>query len=149
MNIFLTRFMKKILALLAALFIMASCSMDSDTKEFDVEFLPVLSVDAPESVTPGQTANFTVHYKRPTDCYYVNGFDYTANGALRTVALQALVIQDADCLSLENTAGETINMPFQCPPVYSYSAYLFRFYQGKNADTGEDQFLEIEVPVAQ
>ncbi|MES2487713.1 MAG: hypothetical protein V4581_17425 [Bacteroidota bacterium] len=141
--------MKKILILLTALITMASCSMDNDTQEFELEFLPVLSVEAPQSVTPGQTANFKVFYKRPTDCYFVNGFDYTADGAIRNVALQAIVIQDADCLSLENTAAESINLPFQCPPVYSYSAYLFRFYQGKNADTGENQYLEIEVPVAQ
>jgi hypothetical protein len=141
--------MKKILALFAAFITITACSLDHDVKEFNVEFLPILAVDAPEVVVPGQTAQFTIYYKRPTDCYYVNGFEYEADGAIRTVALQSIVIEDADCLSLENAAQESTTLDFQCPPVYSYDSYLFKFYQGTNEDTGENQYLEIEVPVGQ
>jgi len=140
--------MKKILTLLAALFIMVSCSLDNDVKEFQLEFLPILSVEVPEHVSPGQSSNFTVFYKRPTDCYFANGFDYQADGAIRTVALQSIVIEDSDCLSLENTEAEQISFQFDCPPVYSYDAYLFKFYQGTDT-SGIEQFLEIEVPVQQ
>ncbi|RYD85663.1 MAG: hypothetical protein EOP54_31125 [Sphingobacteriales bacterium] len=141
--------MKKILVLLTALFIMVSCSLDNDAKPFDLEFLPILSVDTPEVVVPGQSYNFTVYYRRPNDCYFANGFDYKADGAIRTVALQAIVIEDSDCLSLDTAEMETMSFQFDCPLVYSNSAYLFRFYQGENLTSGEDTFLNVEIPVQQ
>jgi len=140
--------MKKILTLLAALFIMVSCSLDEAPKEFQLEFLPIISVDVPEYVVPGQASTFTVYYRRPTDCYFANGFDYQADGSTRTVALQSIVIEDSDCLSLENTEAEHTSFQFDCPPVYNYETYLFKFYKGTDA-SGNEQFLEIEVPVQQ
>ncbi len=144
-----TVFMKKFLVLLAAFGLTVSCSMDDGYNKFDIEFLPAISVEAPEYVTRGQTSYFKIYYRRPNDCYYVSGFDYTTEGNIRNVAIQSLIVQNADCLSLENTEPESINMPFVCPPTYDTQIYVFRFYRGTNVETNQDDYLEIEVPVAQ
>jgi hypothetical protein len=144
-------FMKKFFALLAALCLLMSCSMDDGGKEFDIEFLPVLSIVPPQYVTPGQTSYFKLYYRRPSDCYFVNGFEYTANGNIRTIAIQSLVVESNDCLSLESTGPESIDMPFVCPLTYDNQSYVFRFYSG-NTNVGtatEPQYMEIEVPVVQ
>lgn len=146
-----TVYMKKLLVVLAAFVVLVSCSMDNDTKEFDLAFVPIISVEAPEVVVPGQTSYFTLYYRRPNDCYFVNGFDYKAEGNVRTVALQALVVEDADCLSLETAEAESIQMPFDCPPNYINETYIFRFYGNPDGvNTGsQPQYMEIQVPVAQ
>ncbi len=142
-------FMKKFFVLLAVFGLVVSCSMDDDNKQFDLEFLPVISVDAPETVTPGQTAYFKLYYKRPNDCYFVNGFDYTAEGNVRKVAVQSIIVEDSNCQSLANAEAEHIDMPFVCPPTYDTESYVFRFYQGTDATSNEESYLEVTVPVAQ
>jgi hypothetical protein len=150
MNIFFdTVFMKKFLALLVAIAFTVSCSLDDGEKEFTVEFLPTISVQAPEYVVAGQTAYFTVNYRRPTDCHYVNGFYYQIDGAIRTVAVQSIIIEESECNALDTQGPESRTLNFECPPVLSVTSYLFKFYQGVNPDTGEDLYLEIEVPVHQ
>jgi hypothetical protein len=144
-------FMKKIVALCAALVVLVSCSMDNDVQDFDIAFVPVISVDAPEVVVPGQTSYFNLYYRRPNDCYFVNSFDYHAEGNIRTVALQAIVVEDNNCMSLETAEAESIQMPFECPPNYVNEIYIFRFYSGPGtASAGNTlEYTEIEVPVAQ
>lgn len=146
-----TVFMKKFFALLATLCLLVSCSMDDGNQEFDIEFLPVLNVVPPQHVTPGETAYFKLYYRRPTDCYFVSGFDYKAEGNVRTIAIQSLVVESADCLSLDGTEPETIDMPFVCPPTYENESYVFRFYSGTTnvGSTNELQYTQIEVPVVQ
>jgi hypothetical protein len=142
-------FIKKFFVLLAVCCLVASCSMDENGQEFDLEFLPVISVDAPQTVTPGQTSNFRLYFRRPTDCYFVNGFDYSAQGNIRYVAVQAIVVEDSDCMSLDGSEPEYKDMPFVCPPTYDSSSYVFRFYSGTDAVLNSENYLEIEVPVVQ
>ncbi|KOS07136.1 hypothetical protein AM493_14625 [Flavobacterium akiainvivens] len=146
--------MKKIIVMAAAFVALVSCSADNDVHEFQLDFVPVVAVEAPEFVTPGLTSEFKLYYKRPNDCYYINGFDYEAAGNVRTVAVQAIVLQDSDCVSMETAAAESIIMPFQCPPNYSQESYVFRFYGNPDgtmngAPNGESSYIQIEVPVAQ
>lgn len=142
-------FMKKFFVLLAVFSLVASCSVDDGGKQFDLEFLPVLSVEPPQSVTPGQTAYFKLYYRRPNDCYFVNGFDYSADGNVRNVAIQAIVVEDSDCMSLDGTEPESKDMPFVCPPVYDAESYVFRFYSGTDTTSNAANYLEVEVPVVQ
>ncbi len=144
----LKRFMKKILALLGALFIIISCSLDEDRLKFEMEFLPAVAVEVPEFMQPGHTYEFKIKYNRPTDCYYFDGFYYEPDGNAHIVAVQALVIQDAECKTLEALVPEEGIFQVTCSPNYSLSSYHFKFYQGEDA-TGEQQFLDVEIPVHQ
>lgn len=140
--------MRKILVLLGALFIIASCTMDDGPLKMQVEFLPALSVEAPKYMTPGGTYEFKVKYKRPTDCYYFDGFYYEPEGDLHMIAVQALVIKDAECQSLESLEPEEATFEVSCSPLYTQSNYVFKFYKGVDED-GNQLFLEVDIPVQQ
>ncbi len=141
--------MKKILVLLGVLCLFASCSMEEDRLKFDMEFLPALAVEVPEYMQPGQTYEFKVKYNRPTDCYYFDGFYYEQEGDINIVAVQALVIQDADCLPLESPVHEEATFQVTCSPFYTASTYHFKFYKGEGTTAGVQEFLEVEIPVQQ
>ena len=140
------KYMKKLFLFFAALFMLASCSREDDVPQFNVEFLPVDSVDVPESFAMGNTYQIKVHYKRPTDCYFFNGFYYEEDGDALLVAVQTLVIQDAVCEPL--TEPESAIFEFECSPNYTSSTYLFKFYKGDN-EAGDPTYIEVEVPVMQ
>lgn len=138
--------MKKLLLVFAVLVLAASCSLEEDNLKFHVEFLPVDSVEIPESFRAGETYQIKVHYKRPNDCYYFDGFYYEAHGSVRVVAPQSLVIEHSDCVPLDTT--EEASFDFLCSPSYTNPSYLFKFYKGTDAQ-GNQLFLEIEVPIVE
>jgi len=140
--------MKKILALLGALFIITSCSLEEDKLKFEMEFLPAVPVGLPEYMQPGQTYEFRVQYSRPTDCYYFDGFYYEADGDTHIIAVQALVIKDAECNPIETLTPEEGTFQVTCAPNYTLSNYHFKFYQGEDA-SGVQQFMDVVIPVQQ
>src|SRR5690606_24419517 len=104
--------MKRLVLFFAALFVLASCSTEDDTPRFNVEFIPVDSVDMPDYFAMGSTYQIKVNYKRPNDCYFFNGFYYEEDGDALLVAVQTLVIQDAVCEPLSET--ESAIFDFEC-----------------------------------
>jgi hypothetical protein len=138
--------MKKIVLLLAALFVFASCSVDNqDHPDFHVAFLPADSVSTPAYVVPGQSYPITMYYKRPDDCHYLDGFYYDKLGNIRTVAIQSIVLEHSDCQPVTDTAPDVATFDFECP-IGTYNSYVFKFYKGDDAQ-GTQQFIEVEVPV--
>jgi len=126
-----------------------SCSLDGDdTIPFHIEFVTVDTVMAPASVSPGHVYEFTVLYNKPNDCHYFDGFYYEADGSVRIVAPQTIVIEDAECQSLEGEEPETATFDFECKPGYEYDHYLFKFYKGEDA-AGNQLYLEVTVPVVE
>lgn len=140
--------MKKILVLLGMICLLVSCSMEEDRVKFDIAFLPAVSVEVPEYMQPGQTYDFRIKYSRPTDCYYFDGFYYESDGDAHVVAVQALVIRDANCESLESLAPEEGTFQVTCSPLYNGDSYHFKFYTGENAQ-GVQEFMNVEIPVHQ
>jgi hypothetical protein len=143
--------MKKLLLLFItlSLFTFSSCSLnDDDRLQFHMEFVPVTAVEMPEYFERGGTYTIDVYYTRPNDCHYFEGFAYEANGNARTVAVQTIVIEDAECQPLPTDAPEKASFEFLCAPQYNNQTYVFKFYQGADAN-GNQQFLEVEVPVEQ
>ncbi|MFL9844090.1 hypothetical protein [Flavobacterium rhizosphaerae] len=145
--------MKKIFVLLLLL-IAVSCSIDNDTVDYTVEFLPVERVIVPESVTPGETYTFTLYYHKPTTCYYVGGTNnvnslyYYPEENERTIAIQATVLQAGSCQAIDAAAQEMLTFNFQCPLQYDVTEYVFKFYKGEDA-ASNTTFLEMTVPVVQ
>jgi hypothetical protein len=140
--------MKKLLLLFVMLSLLISCVPEEDNLKFHVEFVPVESVEVPETVTPGHTYDIKLKYRKPTDCHYFDGFYYEANGSVRVVAIQTMVIENANCQPLVNEELETASFDFVCSPAYNADSYVFKFYKGEDG-AGIQQYLEIEVPVVQ
>jgi hypothetical protein len=136
--------MKKILILSFILVLMASCSVDNDTRDFSLEILPIESVDIPDSFTLGEVYPITVSYLKPTNCHLFREFYYTKENNIRTVAVIDYKYSQSGCEYLDNELVEaTFN--FQ---VTSNGSYIFKFWQGEDTN-GVDQFLTIEVPVTE
>ncbi len=141
------QFLTKLFLVIAVALIAIACSMDEDKKiDFVVEFIPVEGVDTPQYVVPGNTYPVTMYFKRPNDCYYVQQEPYySISGSVRTVAVQALVIEDANCMPLDTTVTEEKTFNFQCP-LTTDNSFTFRFYKGNDA-AGNQQFIDVTIPV--
>lgn len=125
---------------------LVSCSLDEDpVVNFNVDFLPVVGIDVPESMHPGTTYSFRLYYNRPTDCYYYNGFSTEQNGNDFRVAVSSIVLADNNCQPLAHTEPEVATFEFECPQA-SFQEYTFHFYAGQDT-TGEDHYMDITVPV--
>ena len=136
--------MKKLVSLFALLFIFNACSPD-EVSDYNLELMPIVSVDMPTEFTLGQTYPITVHYSRPTSCHYFNNLYYEKDLNIRTIAVECAVEQRNDCTDLTGTADEVTDYTFNFY-VTSNGSYLFKFYQGKD-ESGNNIFLEYEVPV--
>jgi hypothetical protein len=133
--------MKKFLIFGFILVLFASCSIDNDP-DFNLEILPIESVDIPDSFTIGEVYPITVTYLRPSTCHAFREFYYAKENNIRTVAVIDYKFLDNDCQDLtDQMVQSTFN--FQ---VTSNGSYIFKFWQGEDAN-GEDQYLTIEVPV--
>lgn len=147
--------MKKVLGLIFALFLVAvtvaSCSMDEEPNvNFQMEFLAIQSVEAPEVMVPGNTYTFKLYYNRPTDCYYYNGLVTEQNGNLFTVGVQAILLTEGNCQEIEHAEAEVASFDFQCP-LSSFTEYKFRFYTGgtTGGNATADGYTERTIPVEQ
>lgn len=134
--------MKKFLILSFVVASLFSCSLDDDSTDFSVEFLPIESVEIPDEFTLGEVYPITVTYERPTSCHFFRKFYYAKHNNERTVAVINNVFERNDCEELTD-AMLTATINFQ---VTSNGSYIFKFWQGKD-ENDEDIFLEIEVPV--
>jgi hypothetical protein len=135
--------MKKIISLIVLFFLFNSCTTDNGPS-YSLEFLPIGSVDIPTEFTLGETYPITVYYNRPTTCHYFNNLYYDKNLNTRTIAVESVVEYRDNCQDLSAAdAMDSYTFNFY---VTSNGSYKFKFYQGKD-DSGNDVFLEYEVPV--
>ena len=143
------RFMKKILLLLTAVFIMFSCSMDDGADpQFHVEILPVSTItNMPRYMTPGKTYDLKAIYEKPTSCHTLGKFYDEKEGNITTMWLQTVVVDDPECDDEVNTmVMEEAIYTYRCPSTYSAATCVFRFYSGKDL-YGNPSYIEREVPV--
>ncbi|WP_395633825.1 hypothetical protein [Flavobacterium sp.] len=134
--------MKKILSVVTLLFLLNSCSPESDTR-YSLELLPVESVEIPTEMTLGETYQFKMYYRLPSTCHSYNTIYYHKDLNVRTVAVESLVREQNNCQEV------TENNLYECTfdfVVTSNGSYVFKFWQGEDAQ-GNDIFLEYEIPV--
>lgn len=136
--------MRKMLVICLTL-ILASCSVDDDLPNYSFEVLPVESVEIPETFILGETYPITVSYNQPSSCHAFSEFYYAKNENERVVAPVNYVLEDDNCETLED---ELVENTFNFIVTNSSDSYIFKFWQGEDAD-GEDQYLIIEVPVVE
>ena len=134
---------KKIVSILALIFLFNSCSPGNDTN-YSFELMPIQSVDIPTEFTLGQTYPITVHYTVPKSCYHFSTLYYDKDLNVRTIAVENAVEQGNNCPALTPADGaRSYTFNFY---VTSNGSYIFKFYQGKD-DQGNNIFLQYEVPV--
>ena len=129
----------------------SSCDFKEDTLDFQVEFLPIESVEFPEYMEGGQTYQIKVYYRRPNDCHYYDGIYVEQGDSSQVLAVQTLVIQDAKCEPIENEEPEVGLYEFTCPTYEINTAgnsYSFNIYKGDDSE-GNMIFETIEVPIGQ
>lgn len=134
--------MKRLILITLSLLLFASCSLDDKSQEYDLEVLPVESVEMPESFTLGEIYPITVSYLRPTTCNSFNEFYYRKSLNERTVAVIDYKVISNNCKDLSD---ELVEASFNFI-VNSNGSYIFKFWQGVD-ENNEDKYLTIEVPV--
>ncbi len=120
----------------------SSCSDDDDHHDYHLEYVSVISADLPDEFIYGRTYRINVTIELPNSCYFFyDQYDYFYEGTSRLIYPIAHVDDGVACTP--NITETTFSIPVQA---LQYEPYIFKFYQGKDAD-GEDMFLTIEVPV--
>ncbi|HLF52461.1 hypothetical protein [Flavobacterium sp.] len=133
--------MKKLVFLFMLIFTISSCSVDGEPQsEFVV--LPVESVIMPSTYAVDSISEITVKYTRPTDCYIFNGFYYDINANTRTVAINAVKLDQNNC---QDDSGNLFEVPLSFKPTTD-GIYVFKFWTGTDT-SGVDQYLTYEIEV--
>ena len=136
--------MKYLGSLLAILFLVTSCSLDDDGYNVRTEYVPIESVDMPDSFELGGLYEINVTYKRPTTCHSFYTFFFGSEDNQRTVAVVNSVVDRNDCVELED---ELVEVSFDFKVVYT-DTYVFKFWQGKD-ENDNDLYYIVEVPVVE
>ncbi len=120
----------------------SSCDLDDDDVNFHFASLQVLSVEMPESFDFNETYKIKVTYLRPDDCTFFEGFDVKKTDiTTRNVVAVGYVLDKEACTQVT----QEVETSFDFVVLYT-DTYLFRFWTGED-ENGEQQYLEIEVPV--
>ena len=140
--------MKKLLLVFFSLLLFSGCSAEDDSDNIMQNLAPVISVDLPDSFDFGESYNFEIIYKRPTNCHRFSGLNIEKNpnnANERTIGVvTSFRTSNTNCVDSGNLeARATINFVAERDDFY-----IFKFWQGKN-EAGRDEFLIVEVPVTQ
>jgi len=138
--------MKRVVSLIFVLFafVLSSCSLSDDQPNFYFVPLQVLSAELPESFSLHETYQINVTYVLPNRCVSFEGFDVSPIAeTTRDVVPIGSQFDDPGCVDEMVEVEGSFN--FIC--LYS-DTYLFRFWTGED-ENGEQEYLEIEVPVNQ
>lgn len=136
--------MKRLFLLFAIIGFFNSCSIDDNNPvRFETAYMPVQSVNIPESFMLGGTYEISMTYTAPNDCYEFNRFLYEVTGNVRTVVIENSVYTSNEC----NNISEIVQVSFDLV-VTSNETYVFHFWQGRDNE-GQDQYYVVEVPVVE
>ena len=138
--------MKKAFLALCALMVsltFSSCDLGDDGPNFHFVPLRIESVEIPESFDLNETYVISFNYIIPDGCTYYEGVDVVKDEITtrKVVAVGSQRTDQAECTAVIREEVASFNFV-----VLHNQPYLFRFYQGEDVN-GEQQFLEVEVPV--
>ena len=133
--------MKKIALLLLIAITICSCSVN-DSSDRDFVLMPVESVTMPATYTVGNISKIMIKYRRPTQCHIFNGFYYDINENVRTVAIQAVKLNQSNC---PDDSENIYEVPLDFKPTTA-GEYTFKFWTGVDGN-GVDQYLVYDVVV--
>ena len=133
--------MKKLALLLLIAITISSCSL-SDTPDRDFVLMPVETITMPDTYTVGNISQILIKYRRPTQCHIFNGFYYDINENERTVAIQAVKLNQTNC---PDDSENIYEVPLDFKPTTA-GDYTFKFWTGVDGN-GVDQYIEYDVVV--
>ncbi|MFS4491622.1 hypothetical protein [Maribacter sp. 2308TA10-17] len=121
----------------------SSCSKDNyESHEFRLEPINIVSAELPDEFDYGRRYRIGVTIELPNSCYfYYDQYEYIYDGDTRLIYPIVHIDEGISCN--QQITEIKFSIPVQ---VLQKEPYIFKFYQGKDAD-GEDTFLTIEVPV--
>lgn len=125
-------------------FVLTSCSLSDDQPNFYFVPLQVVSAELPVSFSLHETYEINVTYVLPNGCVSFEGFEVSPIAeTTRNVVPIGSQFDDLECID----GMEEVESSFNFICLYS-DTYLFRFWTGED-ENGEQEYLEIEVPVTQ
>ena len=133
--------MKKIALLILIVITISSCSV-GDSSDRDFVLIPVETITMPDSYTVGNISKIMIKYRRPTQCHIFNGFYYDINENVRTVAIQAVKLNQSNC---PDDSENIYEVPLDFKPTTA-GDYTFKFWTGVDGN-GVDQYVEYDVVV--
>lgn len=134
--------MKTIFSYCFALFVLASCSNSSENFIIAEEVVPINLVTAPDTLTVGTTATFTITFNIPSTCHDFLRLNFASTTNLRTVAVITSV-RDGNCNPLNNASQ---NISFELTPD-TIGMFTIKFFSG-NDSQGNPTFITKEYDVA-
>lgn len=133
--------MKRIVFLILIAFAVNSCSLN-DEPDRDFVLLPIEEVIVPDNYTVGNISTFKLKYRRATQCHIFDGFYYDIDEMTRTVAIQAVKLNQSNCP--EDTEN-LYEVPLEFKPMVA-GTYTFKFWLGVDEE-GIDQYSIFDVEV--
>lgn len=131
--------MKKQFLILFSILFLISCSPTTTTDDLILhhfEYIPVVSVEAPNEFVLGETYDIKVTYQMPNSCYNYYNFDYIYQGESREIKTIAIVNDEAVCTQATVDGEYTISVKATQQEIYT-----FKFWQA------DGEYLTVIVPV--
>ena len=139
--------MKKFFLSLALLVCITACSLnDDDGANFSIAYVPIDSVQLPDTLVLGSNYDFKIYYTKPSACYEFRRVQYDmprdiTQDSTRFAAVINTVFDDVACADVMIPDSTTIKFETR----YEYD-YIFNFYQGQDADD-QPIYLRDTIPV--
>ncbi len=122
--------------------LVSSCSLNDDGVNFHYEPLQIVAAELPESFELHEVYDIKVTFLRPDDCTLFDGFNvFRTETTTRQVFVIGAILDRETCADVNQEVEESFRFEVR----YS-GTYTFQFWTGED-ESGEDQYLEIEVPV--
>ncbi|RKR14720.1 hypothetical protein CLV91_0798 [Maribacter vaceletii] len=138
--------MKRLVPLIAILFlgtILSSCSVEDDSPNFQFVPLQIISAELPESFNLEETYQIKVSFIKPNGCTSYEGFDVTKEAQ----TTRNVVVVGSERIDIDDCTEQAVEQTAEFNFVVLYNeTYTFKFWLGETA-SGEDEYLEIDVPV--
>ncbi len=135
--------MKKLFVCLFALLSLACSVNDDGVQPNAVLMLPVENAIVPDEFVVGQEYEIFITYIQPTTCHVFKDIYSQIESDGLMIAIMANVFNETnDC----PPSATTVEKSFTVKPTREETTYVFKFWHGSN-DSGEDEFIIIEVPV--
>ena len=138
--------MKRLVPLIAIIFIgtlLSNCSVDNDSPNFKFVPLQIISAQLPESFNLNESYQIKVSFIKPNGCTSYEGFDVTKEDQ----TIRNVVVVGSERIDIDDCTEQAVEQTAEFNFVVLYNeTYTFKFWLGETA-SGEDEYLEIDVPV--
>ncbi|WP_298505428.1 hypothetical protein [uncultured Maribacter sp.] len=138
--------MKRLVSVISTVFLgflLSNCSAEDDSPNFQFVPLQIVSAELPESFNLDETYQIQVSFIKPNGCTLYEGFDVTKEDQ----TVRNVVVVGSERIDTDDCTEQAVEQKATFNFVVLYNeTYTFKFWLGETA-SGEDEYLEINVPV--